>query len=324
MSTKPGKAIYVYKPPAAPTLADLRAGGERRKAFLRYHITDNLNNLVDLSVHFGLKLLPAGLCSAAGAKIGLFAMPRFHKVAVRRARENLKVLMPSASEAEREAVLRRNWENQGRLMTEFSIIRRVALTPGRVKDLDVNWAVDLAAGGPLVLVGMHLGNWEMMAAPLSQAGLRLHANYVPPGGRARAWIAQKVRLDNGVVLMPPGRDGVKPALKVLKEGGIVSMFCDEGFRGWIRGPFFGRPPHLDGNLALAVKLARRSGARIVPWYMLRDEGVNFTFNRLPVITLPPEESPGARLMDDVLLLNGVIEPVIRAHLDQWYFLDSAL
>ncbi len=145
MSTRPDKSIYVYRPPAAPTLADFRAGGERRKAFWRYYIRDNLNNLVDLSVHFGLKLLPMDLCSAAGAKIGLFVMPRFHKVAVRRARENLKVLMPDASEAEREAVLRTNWENQGRLMTEFSIIRRVALTPGRVKGLDVAWARELAA-----------------------------------------------------------------------------------------------------------------------------------------------------------------------------------
>jgi len=324
MAEQRARSVYRYQPPDPPPLRDLLAGGEGRRRFLRYWVTDNLNNLTDLAVHFGLKLLPMDACSALGARLGVFAMPRFHKAAVARARANLKQLLPEASEAEREALLYRNWQNLGRLMTEFSIIRRVALSPGRVKGIDPKWVLETAASGPLVLVGLHLGNWEMMVPPLSALGLKLNANYVPPNARARAWIAEKVRLESGLVLMPPGRDGIRPALKALKEGGIVSMFCDEGFQGWIRGPFLGRPPHLDGNLTLAVKLARRAGARIVPWYMLREEGLNFTFHHLPVIDLPPEESPGARLMEDVILLNSVIEPVTRAHLDQWYFLDSGL
>ncbi|MCL4853406.1 MAG: hypothetical protein KJZ78_18785, partial [Bryobacteraceae bacterium] len=53
-------------------------------------------------------------------------------------------------------------------------------------------------------------------------------------------------------------------------------------------------------------------------------GFRFEAHALPAITLPPETRPGERLVEDMQLLNAAIEPVVRAHLDQWYFLDSAL
>ena len=92
------------------------------------------------------------------------------------------------------------------------------------------------------MVGMHLGNWEIYAPKLVELGLSPSANYTPPAGRARAWIAERVRRKLGYGLMPPGKEGIRPALKILKEGGAISVFCDEGFAGKIRGPFFDRPP----------------------------------------------------------------------------------
>jgi KDO2-lipid IV(A) lauroyltransferase len=171
---------------------------------------------------------------------------------------------------------------------------------------------------------MHLGNWEIFAPKLVELGLSPSANYTPPAGRARAWIARRVRSKLGYGLLPPGKDGIRPALNILKQGGAISVFCDEGFAGKIRGPFFGRPPHLEGNLAVVARLARLTGATICPCYAVRRAGTSFEGFALEPIILPPERKPGERLIDDVLLLNSVIEPIIHAHLDQWYFLDNAL
>ena len=159
-------------------------------------------------------------------------------------------------------------------------------------------------------------SWWNWGSPIRQ----LHA----PAGRARAWIARRARLKLGYGLLPPGRDGIRPALNILKEGGAISVFCDEGFAGKIRGPFFDRPPHLEGNLAVVARLARLTGATICPCYAVRHSGTSLEGFALEPVILPPENKPGERLIDDVLLLNSVIEPVIRAHLDQWYFLDNAL
>lgn len=315
------RSAWVYRAPAAPPLSDLFKGAERRRAAFRYHVTGNLKNLLDLAVHFGLKAVPASLCSAAGARLGTFVIPRWHPSSVKKTQKNLKRLLPGATEEERDQVLKQSWQNQGRIMTEFSIIGRLAR---RAVWHDLHHFTEAYARGPVIVVCMHLGNWEIFAPKLVELGLAPSANYTPPAGRARAWIARRVRRKLGYGLLPPGKDGVRPALNILKEGGSISVFCDEGFAGKIRGPFFDRPPHLEGNLAVVVRLARLTQATICPCYALRSNGTSFEGFTLEPIVLPPEDKPGERLMDDVVLLNSVIEPVIRAHLDQWYFLDNAL
>jgi KDO2-lipid IV(A) lauroyltransferase len=308
----------------APPLSFLFGNGDQRRQLRRYWIDDNLVNAIDLAVHFGLKLLPMDACSNFGAWLGPFAIPRFHKVAVKRGRATLARLLPEKSAEEREAILRRNWEAQGRIMTEFSAINGLLTHPDRITLHDFDRLVGSVRSGPVIIVGMHLGNWEIGPTILHAEGIRPYANYIPPKGRAKAWISARVRTRGGLNFLPPGAEGIRPAVKVLKQGGVISMFCDEGVAGKIRGPLFGRRPHLEGNLAVAVRLARMTGATICPWYNIRGHGLRFDAYFLPPIVLPPEDRPGARIADDILLLNGAIEPVIRAHLDQWYFLDNNL
>lgn len=323
--TQPKKRqAWVYQKPPSPPLSDLFAGTERRRLAFRYHVTGNIQNALDLAAHFGLKALPAGVCSNVGAWLGTFAIPRWHKGAVRKARNNLLQLLPHATDAEREAILQRNWKNQGRIMTEFSIIGRLAKSSKRVVWHGLDKVIEAKKKGPVIMVGLHLGNWEILGPKLVELGFEPSANYTPPNSRARAWIADRLRVKLGYRLMPPGKDGIRPAIKILKNGGVISIFCDEGFAGKIRGPFLGRPPHLEGNLAIVVRLARMTGATICPGYILRKDGANFEAFALPPLVLPPQEASDESLMDDIILLNSIIEPVIRQHLDQWYFLDSAL
>lgn len=317
------RSAWVYSAPAAPPVRDLFAGGERRRKAFRYHISGNIQNLFDLTMHFGLKALPSDWCSAAGAWLGTFVIPRWYGKGVKKARNNLKRLLPQASQEERDDILRRSWQNQGRMMTEFSIVKRLAETPGRVVWHDMDNFVEAHRRGPVIVACLHLGNWELFAPKLISLGLAPSANYTPPAGRAQAWIARRARLKLGYGLLPPGKDGIRPALNILKAGGVISVFCDEGFAGKIRGPFLGRAPHLEGNLAVVARLARLTGATICPCYVLRKEGACFEAFALTPLTLPQGEAT-ARTIDDVVLLNSVIEPIVRAHLDQWYFLDNAL
>jgi Kdo2-lipid IVA lauroyltransferase/acyltransferase len=308
----------------APPLSHFFGSADQRKRASRYWIRDNIGNGFDLLVHFGLKLLTMDACSNFGAKLGPFAIPRFNKSAIKRGRATLARLMPEKSQAERDELLQRNLQSQGRIMTEFSVVNRLLGDMDRITLHDFHRLVDPIRQGPVIIVGMHLGNWEIGPTILHKDGIRPYANYIPPKGRAKAWISEKVRRKGGLNFLPPGAQGTRPSVKLLKDGGVISMFCDEAVAGKIRGPLFGRKPHLEGNLAVAVRLARMTGAKICPWYNLRGEGFRFDAYFLPAIELPPEEKPGARLMDDIVLLNSVIEPVIRANLDQWYFLDNTL
>lgn len=291
-----------------PALSAFLAGGNDRRRFLRYWVHDNLGNLVDVLGHYALKLLPMDAVSALGARLGRFAMPRFHKVAEQRARETIRRLRPDLPEAEREALLIENQKSQGRIMMEFSVVNRIAKHPNRLQHHGLDIIENAVRSGPTIIVGLHLGNWEIGPIILQRINVSPHAFYVPPTARGKAWIAERVRRRAGLQFLPPGLEGVRPAAKILRNGGVVSAFCDEGFGGVIRGPFFDRAPHVHGNIALVVRLARMTGATICPWYNIRKDGFRFE----------------ARALPDMLLLNGAIEPIVRAHLDQWYFLDSAL
>ncbi|OOG75961.1 hypothetical protein B0E45_03355 [Sinorhizobium sp. A49] len=318
------RKAWTFASEERPSLGDALSGREGLRAFWRYWVTDNLWNLAHLSGHFGMKLLPMDACSNLGAALGLFAMPRFHKVASRRAQETIRALRPDLNEAEQQELFRENCRAQGRLMTEFSVVNRLQNNRDRLTFHGLDIIDDAVKAGPVIIVGMHLGNWEVGPTVLQRINVHPHAFYLPPRGRAKAWIAERVRSKAGLRFLPPGAEGIRPAIKILKNGGVVSTFCDEGFGGFIRGPFFDRKPHLEGNLAIAVRLARMTGATICPWYNLRTEGFRFECRALTPIKLPPEERPGARQLDDILMLNNTIEPVIRANLDQWYFLDNSL
>ncbi len=316
------RKAWRYVEGEAPPISAVLAGGAKGKQSRRYWLKDNLVNGIDLAVHFGLRMVPMDTCSNAGAWIGRFAIPRFHKVAVKRGRATLSRILPEKTEDRRQALLERNWEAQGRLMTEFSALARRDAALSRITVHDLHNLTEAAARGPVILVGMHLGNWEIGSLILADAGIRPHINYTPPKGRAKAWISRRIRARAGVAFLPPGAQGTRSAVKVLRDGKLVSMFCDEGVSGQIRGPLFGREPHQEGNLAVAVRLARLTGATICPWYNLRRDGFRFDAFFLPPLVLPGKDE--ADLAGDIARLNAVIEPVIRANLEQWYFLDNAL
>lgn len=318
------RRAWTYAPAPVPDLAAFRAGGAARRAFLRYWTLGIAKEGADLALFFLMKLLPARLCSDLGARLGAFAFPRWHKTAIARTRANLARLMPDATSSERDALMRRNWENQGRLMTEFSVVNRMAGDRRRVTVEGERGIAEAVARGPLILMGAHTGNWELIWPVVSRLGIRAALNYAPPKSPVRHWIARHVRRRAGIDLLPPGRAAVRPALKRLQAGGTVIIFCDEGLQGRIRGPFLGRPPHLEGNLALVARLARLTGAALCPIHVERHGATRFHVRAGSPFHLPETSDPESALLDDVVRLNALIEPIVRAHLDQWYFLDSGL
>lgn len=318
------RKAWVYAPPKAPPLAALWAKGDERRKFLRYWFTEHAWGALHLFTHFALKLLPMDAASAFGASLGRFATPRYHKTASRRMRETIARLCPDLSAAEQEAIYIRNCEAQGRFQVEFSKVERLRDHMYRIEVRGIDKISQAAKRGPIILVGLHLGNLEISPLVLSTVGIKPFLVYMPPKDRSKLWIAIRTRLRCGFGLLDPGARAMRMAVAKLKESGAVMIFCDEGFGGKLRGPFFGRKPHQEGNIARAVRLARLTGATICPWYTVRTEGFRFVWHTLDPIILPPEGRPGERLVEDLLFLNDSIEPAILQHLDQWYFLHHSI
>jgi KDO2-lipid IV(A) lauroyltransferase len=111
-------------------------------------------------------------------------------------------------------------------------------------------------------------------------------------------------------------------LRTLKEGNPVSIFCDEpSADGLSRAPFFGRPPHLDSNYSVAVRLARKARVPIIPFHCLRHDGCRFTVAFGPLMNVSGYDDGKQAVLEDVVRLNDIVEPIVRSHLDQWYWLN---
>ena len=315
------KKLYEWVPPLRPGARDLLGGGAGLRAWFSYWVAGKLHDAFDLSMHHLLQSLPIGWTSDFGARLGWFTVRHFKPQTVVNARANFKRLKPDWSEAEVEAAIGRLYRHIGRIMAEFSHLKKLAAA-GRIGLVDQQNLLSAMEKGPVIIVCLHIGNWEVGAAALATLGLKWGDFYTPPAREVQHLIANEIRESFGIQLLPPGRAGVRPAIRLLKDGGVVSIFCDEVHDDHVMAPFFGRPPHMQGNLAVAVRLARLTGARIVIGYTVRTEGCRFEAHFEPAIELVGGEAPHEQILADVVALNGRIETVIDAHLDQWYFLDN--
>lgn len=316
------RKAWTYEPPKAPPLADFLAGGDRRRAFLRYWLYENIDNAIDLFFYFAFMLLPARACSALGGWLGRFLAPRFHKGAYARAAANLKMIRPDLSEAELETLLERYADSQGRQMAEYSVVPRLARR--HVRKIGTEGLIERCAEGPVIFIAPHISNWEVLWHCLLDMGLPVTMNYDPPKRRSRHYIVNRLRKGAGLGILKPGRSFVRPALRILENGGNLLMFCDEGFNGYIRAPFFGRPAHLEGNYAVIARMARKTNALVYPLFIIREGGATFAFQALEPFRLPAMEDAEERFIEDVRFLNTVIESMVCEYPEQWYFVDNRL
>jgi lauroyl/myristoyl acyltransferase len=280
-----------------------------------------LQELWEQSVHSLLKIGPVEWASGLGSVIVRTNVRHFRKEVAAGARRNLAIHFPGMDPAEIEARTWRFVDNVGRLMGEFSILHRLE-REGRLELFGADEIVAIQGHEPIIAIVLHTGNWEVLGAGLRQAGIRTATFYEPPESRVQRRIVVEARERFGFRLLSPDSQGLRDAIKILRENGIVSIFGDEARDGRTMAPLFGRPPHDRGNLAIAARLARKLKSRLVVTHVERLPRCYFNMHISEPFALP--DGPNRTLLDDIAFLNTKIEPVILDHLDSWYFLDDLI
>lgn len=283
-------------------------------------MSDRLAIATKVAAFHVMRHLPAEFVSGVGSAIVRWSVPRHRPAVLADAKANLRRHHATTPDAEIELLARRFLDNVGRVMAEFALLHRL-WREGRV-NLDEEYRTFMAElRGPAIAIGLHKGNWEVGAA-LPRPGVRLASLSIIPDNTADRLIAAHVRRDLGCEVFTADRTGLRGAMEWLEKGEgprVLSIYGDDARAGRLMAPLFGRTAHASGNLALIARLARRSGAKLALYNVTRTGGCRFTMNGKMLPPLPP----GNSLVEDVALLNGFIEPIIQAHLEQWYFLDNA-
>jgi KDO2-lipid IV(A) lauroyltransferase len=105
------------------------------------------------------------------------------------------------------------------------------------------------------------------------------------------------------------------------DGLLLSI--DEIVDGYVTWPAFGRALPLEGNMAFVARLAVLADAEIVPAYCVRlNERAELRVRFLPPIDLARTGDRREGVAVNVARLNAVFEPVVRDHLDQWYYANA--
>ena len=118
-----------------------------------------------------VRLVPLDLGGAISAKAGAFSAPRNRRH--KRALANLERAFPDKTPEEREQIALAAWENLGRVMVETMNIDRILKEPDRLHVTNGHWITRYKDKmGPVLIVTMHMGNWELGMWPVTLAGVR--------------------------------------------------------------------------------------------------------------------------------------------------------
>ncbi len=269
--------------------------------------------------HWALGLLPIDFCSAIGNRLGRIIGP-MHRIATQKLRENITQLRPDLQPMAINQMVQRSWGNYGRVMAEFSVLRRIWKSD-RVDITGLEHFIKAkATGRPVICLFVHLGNWEVI-------GPKLHALlggdwiqiYQMLDNPYQLRIAEQVRRPYAHELITSGPFVGKKIYNKLKAGYTLNIAVDECVNEDITIPAFGRSLQLAGNLTFAVRLAKLTNAVFCPVYAMRTQGARFTVQVLPPVVFDFTEFDQGKLLEAVSTLNHTVESIIREHLDQWYY-----
>lgn len=307
-----------------PPLSAIWGGADARAAWRRYWLRDTLSGLSDTALHYGLKALPAGLCSRMGWLLGQRLGSR-RRAWHARALANLRRLRPELNDVAAADTVRRMWGHIGSTRAEFSVLPRIWDSDRVAVEGFENLEAARVMGRPRIWAALHLGNWEIVGPTLLALGENGLDVYQPPRNRFERRIADRARRRFANHLLPPGPATARRLYRALAEDGRgVVLYVDEFQDGRVHAPFFGRPLRLDGNLARVVRLALMADAVIIPAYCLREGHGHFCVHILPPVVIGPPTDRTV-LAEGVALLDSIITPIVRRHIEQWFMLhDLAL
>ncbi|MGH6832314.1 MAG: lysophospholipid acyltransferase family protein, partial [Methyloceanibacter sp.] len=119
-----------------------------------------------------VRLVPIDLAASISAKAWRLLAP-LNRRRHNRALANLGRAFPDMTPEERERIARASWENLGRVMVETMNIDRLLKEPDRLHVTNGHVMERYKDKmGPVLIVTMHMGNWELGMWPIMRAGVR--------------------------------------------------------------------------------------------------------------------------------------------------------
>ncbi|MBI2088720.1 MAG: lysophospholipid acyltransferase family protein [Deltaproteobacteria bacterium] len=256
----------------------------------------------------------------AVSRLALVVLWRYRKRMAENVAAGLAAELPTPQEQKR--LVRSAWDNFARGVQET-----IAAVRSPVEMIRDTVAVEgeehlqqaLAKGRGVIALSAHLGSFTLIGARLAAAGYPFSVVVKHPRDVGLARLLDHYRTVVGVktIAAKPRREAARHILKALRNNEIVLMIADEFKSGGVEVEFLGRmAPAPRGPVTLAM----RSGAAVVPVFMVRDGQDRLTLYLWPEIELVESGEVQDDVALNVALFARQLEAMVRRHPDQWNWL----
>jgi Kdo2-lipid IVA lauroyltransferase/acyltransferase len=237
---------------------------------------------------------------------------------------NLELAMPELSAAQRRAIVKRVFDNLGRLLAEFSQFPKIThQNIAKLVEYDgfENYErASLRGRGVLLLTG-HVGAWELCAFAQGAYGYPLSFLVRPLDNPMLDKMIKRYRELSGNRTIDKNRS-VKPVLELLRRGGDVGLLIDVNTlpdQG-VFCDFFGVPACSTTGLAV---FALRADAPVVPGFLTWDERAQKHSLRFePEVPLIRTGDFKEEVALNTARFTKVIEEYARRYPEQWLWVHK--
>ncbi len=226
---------------------------------------------------------------------------------------NLALAYPEMSDEERRTLAADMWENLGRTFAEGFRLEEI-VRQGRVTFESDAFVEAMASGGPCVVCGLHLGNFELVAFTGKRMGAPFTGVYQRISNPLVDAETRRIRAflyDGG--LLPKTPVTARALLKTAKSGGYPAFLADLRDDRGAPVPFFGHPARSNVFPAL---LARTTGLPMYAGAAYRLPGVRFRI-KIVRVPIPETDDRDADALAATAALQAAFETFIRAAPEQW-------
>lgn len=171
------------------------------------------------------------------------------------------------------------------------------------------------AGKGVIAVTAHLGNWEIGGAVLAGMGYPISVVALRQPSVKLNEFFQRHRRKRGMTVVPLG-SSVKTLVSALRKKEFVALLADRDYSEHREAtPLCGVPACLPRG---ASWLAAKTGAAVLPGFVLRQEDDTFLMKMYP----PIMPQPGMTQDDIQARIVEVLEDAISAYPHQWFMFQN--
>jgi Kdo2-lipid IVA lauroyltransferase/acyltransferase len=260
-----------------------------------------------------IQALPLETAANFSARVWQAIAPHLYRH--KRALKHLQMAFPEKTPRECENIAYDMWGHLGATFAESFHLPQLAREPERYDIVASPEAeIIMREHRGLVMVSLHMGNWEINALAAMKMGLQLAGAYQKIKNPLIDSMVREMRIPYYPLgLFSKGHEAAKALLKVVRQGQAVALMADLREGRGLDVPFFGMPAPSNPFPAL---LARGLKVPMVAACTIRTGPARYRIE-VEVIHIPNSEDREQDIHVATANIQACFEKMVRSHPEQW-------